>query len=1227
MPGISNQPLTGYYETEYASEWPGLITSVPASRIPPGACVSCNAMVERGRLRPQPSLYPLTGTGGLNVSLPTLGAGENVCAFANLQIPGSQQGFTVFITTLGVYINYVRPGDSSKTFRKIYSFPTSFGRYARFGTQVIGNTLYFSSGSQLGVYALSPTYGVASVVVTNGGGYFTSAPTVVFSDGAGTGATATATLSGGSVASVAVTAAGSGYRTPPLITFSGGSASGPGAGQLDATAVGILSETPDDYAVREISASTGVAHVNVSAAGTGYVNPQVVFIGGGGTGAAGTAYVSSGGIVAVNVTSFGQNYTSAPTVQIVDSAGTGATATATLFAGKPFIGGNFMATLDQRLILGNIIGGDGNNTAPLSGLVLTSGGTGYTVPASVDIVGGGGSGATGSTTVSGGAIATITLTAGGNGYYQTPSVNIIATAGSGATAIAQVGSVPQAESTTTFYPDRFAWSAPNAYGYFDPYFGTAPGGYDTLTEARGLITSVNAIESVMWIGHNGGITEVTPNTSNSQAPFSTYPLWSADQGVVVRYGSMAQYGSLLAFLANDSAYEMSPSGLREIGQNISDLLRDAGIWNNGSYPLQGLYGSLIEIQGQKHYLVCLSSDDWDYEHGSSARDTIVYDFNLSENSWHQWSYPGYTLTCPIYQSFDSAFYAGANSSTEIAKDGWLLMGYTSSSNPVPTTGAVFSLNPSGYSGALPFGYVAQGTSYTYNLPIYNPGTSSLTISAATLTITNGNAGDYTLNGFTGSLVIASGAVDRSLSVTFRPTSAYETVETATLDFTSDAVSGTVNFNLSGISANPGSGTTYTPTNAPQSAAATQNNAGTTTEYSTDVVFASAAVPPSSVISVSLNYSAYFYPSRDNEGNGTAYFQYSTDGGSTWNNWFDWTSATTQSVSDLINSGTLADSFLNIDQLMFRVEATVTCNPGNIATISGTINSVSVTIGTAGDVYVQILEKDSSGDYVPPVLEFGTVTPGLTYTSNQITIQNPTSQSLSVTINADAAAGYSIINQTGPNPLPPNNGGQITFNVQLIPPSSGVHDDATAVSFSITGQTGPMDMESWYTTASSETATVGELATLERELVLYADSVAPVYQAWSVQFRTETPSIARISQERRIAVEYENLQTLGSGFTWGISFTLTGQQDPTYQTSSTGAAENTASTFNYTATYLSASSNLLANAINCFQQDFGTFAGVCISLGVSFYRASGTLNPFISLVRLTQINTLPKKEIT
>lgn len=77
---------------------------------------------------------------------------------------------------------------------------------------------------------------VGTVSVTVGGTGFTSVPTVTFSGGGGSGATATASIQDSSVISISLVGAGSGYTAAPTVGFSGGGGSG-------ATAVAYIMPT------------------------------------------------------------------------------------------------------------------------------------------------------------------------------------------------------------------------------------------------------------------------------------------------------------------------------------------------------------------------------------------------------------------------------------------------------------------------------------------------------------------------------------------------------------------------------------------------------------------------------------------------------------------------------------------------------------------------------------------------------------------------------------------------------------------------------------------------------------------------------------------------------------------------------------------------------------------------------------------------------------------------
>ncbi|SDJ99840.1 Starch-binding associating with outer membrane [Pedobacter sp. ok626] len=63
---------------------------------------------------------------------------------------------------------------------------------------------------------------VKTITLDNGGSGYTSVPTVVIAGGEGSGATATATISGGKVSAITITNSGSKFKTIPTVTITGG---------------------------------------------------------------------------------------------------------------------------------------------------------------------------------------------------------------------------------------------------------------------------------------------------------------------------------------------------------------------------------------------------------------------------------------------------------------------------------------------------------------------------------------------------------------------------------------------------------------------------------------------------------------------------------------------------------------------------------------------------------------------------------------------------------------------------------------------------------------------------------------------------------------------------------------------------------------------------------------------------------------------------------------------
>lgn len=146
---------------------------------------------------------------------------------------------------------------------------------------------------------------IIGITVTNPGTGYTVAPTIEFTGGGGTGATAIATLDGDGVADIAVTNGGSGYTSVPTVEITGDG--------VDAAATAAL--------------GFAVASITVDTAGSGYTQNQEVVITGDGSDA--EAYINTidategDNIVGVAITNIGVGYTEATVA--FNGTGTGAT--------------------------------------------------------------------------------------------------------------------------------------------------------------------------------------------------------------------------------------------------------------------------------------------------------------------------------------------------------------------------------------------------------------------------------------------------------------------------------------------------------------------------------------------------------------------------------------------------------------------------------------------------------------------------------------------------------------------------------------------------------------------------------------------------------------------------------------------------------------------------------------------------------------------------------------
>lgn len=225
------------------------------------------------------------------------------------------------------------------------------------------------------------------------------------------------------VARITVTNPGSGYTSPPTVTVVGGRGSGANA---------------------SVTIENGqITHVNMINYGSGYGAPgSVSFVGGGGKGASGIVEIRDGGISGVRIegNATGCGYTSQPQV-VFSPGGTPALAQANVSGGKVtsidlIAPGDGYTSVPTVQIAGG--GGSGATATAalqpvaLAGISIDNAGTGYTSPPDVIISGGGGSGGQATVSVINGHLANVTLVSPGQ-YTSLPTITVQGGGGSGGT--------------------------------------------------------------------------------------------------------------------------------------------------------------------------------------------------------------------------------------------------------------------------------------------------------------------------------------------------------------------------------------------------------------------------------------------------------------------------------------------------------------------------------------------------------------------------------------------------------------------------------------------------------------------------------------------------------------------------------------------------------------------------------------------------------------------------
>lgn len=237
---------------------------------------------------------------------------------------------------------------------------------------------------------------VTGLTLTADGSGYIAPPAVALVGGGGSGATATAQISGGAITAITVTNGGGGYTSAPAVTIAD---TGTGSGAM-ATATLV---------------NGVVTGITVDNGGSGYVASTTSITVAAPTGtkvqATATAVAhSSGTIQIITVTNGGSGYLSAPAVTVAAPAGPGATATAT-------------ATITNGSVTSISVDNVGAGYAAGETIVVTV----APPPAAVQ--------ATATAAVAAGTVTGLTLTDGGTGYTSAPAVTFSGGGGTGAAAM------------------------------------------------------------------------------------------------------------------------------------------------------------------------------------------------------------------------------------------------------------------------------------------------------------------------------------------------------------------------------------------------------------------------------------------------------------------------------------------------------------------------------------------------------------------------------------------------------------------------------------------------------------------------------------------------------------------------------------------------------------------------------------------------------------------------
>ena len=266
------------------------------------------------------------------------------------------------------------------------------------GTTAYGTCNISGVGGVRQLSSITPWYYIDSVVITQGGKGYVTAPTVTFSTPTNGAASVTGSITGDVLT---VTAYTSGILFPgQLIT---------GTGVTSNTLITAYGTGTGSQGTYIVAPSQTVGSVALTGSAT----------------ATGTAFISNGILTGISLTYPGTKYLSSSFPSITLSGGSPLTVAAaypivksgTGYSTRPTVTINFGGTGAGATAIAQIAG-------PIDSITVTAGGTGYTSPPTVFINDSDGNCLTGTGSISGGQVTGITFSGSNNKNFNNPTVTI-----------------------------------------------------------------------------------------------------------------------------------------------------------------------------------------------------------------------------------------------------------------------------------------------------------------------------------------------------------------------------------------------------------------------------------------------------------------------------------------------------------------------------------------------------------------------------------------------------------------------------------------------------------------------------------------------------------------------------------------------------------------------------------------------------------------------------------